>query len=182
METDTTKLPEGTDSIVTGAGTTDTTPTPTTPVTPTTTSTATATATPIDVVAPDPTPKEKAVAKVRETRDIVATEAAGKARGLVGDGLTKGSDAIGSVAKLVNDTAPGLDDNLGTEYGDYARKAASYLDETAQRLAMKNPDELIDDTRDFVRKSPGMALAGAAIIGFALARLVSSGIDAEKDR
>ena len=172
MVTETTKLPEGTDTIIAGASKTTTT----------TTATPYAESTQVDVIQAEPTPKEKAVAKVKEGRDKIATEAAGKARGVVGDGLLKGSDAIGSVAKLVNDTAPGLDDNLGTEYGDYARKAATYLDDTAQKLAAKDPDELIEDTREFVRKSPGIALAGAAIIGFALARLVSSGLDAEKNR
>ena len=44
-------------------------------------------------------------------------------------------------------------------------------------VSAKDPDELIDDTREFVRKSPGVALAGAAIIGFALVRLVKSGLD-----
>ena len=42
---------------------------------------------------------------------------------------------------------------------------------TANSIASKDADELIDDTREFVRKSPGVALAGAAIVGFALARL-----------
>ena len=37
--------------------------------------------------------------------------------------------------------------------------------------------ELIEDTRNFVRNSPGLAVAGAAIIGFALVRLVKSGLD-----
>lgn len=160
MVTETTKLPEGTDKVVSGAAKTQQS----------------------EVVVAEPTPKDKAVAAVKDGRDKLATEAAGKARGVVGDGLAKGSDAISNVAKLVSDTAPGLDDNLGTEYGDYARKAATYLDDTAKKLATKDPDELIDDTRNFVRKSPGIALAGAAIVGFALARLISSGLDAEKDR
>ncbi len=48
-------------------------------------------------------------------------------------------------------------------------------------IAAKDADELIDDTREFVRKSPGVALAGAAIIGFALVRLVKSGLDQDKN-
>ena len=62
------------------------------------------------------------------------------------------------------------------EYGDYARRAADAIEDAANSLAAKDPDELIDDTRDFVRKSPGVALAGAAIVGFALARLIKSGL------
>jgi hypothetical protein len=77
--------------------------------------------------------------------------------------------ALANVGKLVGDTAGGLDERLGEEYGNYARRAAETLENTANRLASKDPDELIDDTRDFIRKSPGVALAGAAIVGFALA-------------
>ena len=49
-------------------------------------------------------------------------------------------------------------------------------------LAAKSPDELIDDTRDFVRKSPGIALAGAAVVGFVLARLVKTGLADSDDK
>lgn len=131
-------------------------------------------------MAQEVTSKEKALATIKDSRNKVATEAADKARGLVGDGLARSSDAIGNVAKLIGDTAASLDDRLGEEYGDYARQASNYLADTAQSLAEKDPDELIEDTRNFVRKSPGIALAGAAIIGFALARLIQSGLDADK--
>lgn len=114
--------------------------------------------------------------KVRSQGGKLGDEAADKARGFVGQGLERSSEALSNVSRMVGDTASGLDERLGKEYGDYARRAAEALDSTANRLASKDPDELIDDTRDFVRKSPGVALAGAAIVGFALARLVKSGI------
>ena len=128
------------------------------------------------------TSRERVVGKVREGRDRLADTAAEKTRGLVGQGLERGSEALANVSKLVGGTAEGLEERLGAEYGDYARKAATAIDDVANKLASKNPDELIDDTRDFVRKSPGVVLAGAAIVGFALARLVKSGLDSGKDR
>ena len=45
----------------------------------------------------------------------------------------------------------------------------------------KDPDELIEDTRNFVRNSPGIALAGAAVVGFVVARLVKSGLAKDED-
>lgn len=116
--------------------------------------------------------------KVRSGSEKLSGQAADKARGFVGQGLERSSEALTSVGRLVNDTAEGIDERLGQEYGDYARRAAEAIEDTARKLASKNPDELIDDTRSFVRKSPGIALAGAAIIGFALARLVKTGLDA----
>ncbi len=119
--------------------------------------------------------------KVRSGSDKLSEEAAGKARGFVGQGIERSAEALANVGKLVGETATGLDERLGEEYGDYARRAAETLESTANRLASKDPDELIDDTRNFIRKSPGVALAGAAIVGFALARLVKSGLSSDDD-
>lgn len=115
--------------------------------------------------------------KLRSGREKAAGQAADKARDFVGQGIERSSEALGNVGRLVSDTATGLDERLGAEYGDYARRAGEAIENAAQRLASKDPDELIDDTREFVRKSPGVALAGAAIVGFALARLIKSGLD-----
>ena len=125
--------------------------------------------------------RDRVVDKVRESRSRLADTAADKTRGLVGQGLERGSEALANVSKLVGGTAEGLEERLGAEYGDYARKAATAIEDVANRLASKDPDDLIDDTRDFVRKSPGVALAGAAIVGFAVARLVKTGLDSGRD-
>ena len=119
--------------------------------------------------------------RIRSERDRISGQAADKARGLVGQGLERGSEALANVGRMIGDTATGLDERLGEEYGDYARRAASAIENTANSLASKDADELIDDTRNFVRKSPGVALAGAAIVGFALARLIKSGLDRDED-
>jgi hypothetical protein len=119
--------------------------------------------------------------KVRSGSDKLSEQAADKARGFVGQGIERSAEALANVGKLVGDTASGLDDRLGEEYGNYARRAAETLESTANKLASKDPDELIDDTREFIRKSPGVALAGAAIVGFALARLVKSGLSRDDE-
>jgi hypothetical protein len=77
---------------------------------------------------------------------------------------------------MIGDTAPGIEERLGPEYGDYARRAAGSIENVANTIAEKDPDELIDDTRNFVRNSPGVALAGAAVVGFVIARLLKTGL------
>jgi ElaB/YqjD/DUF883 family membrane-anchored ribosome-binding protein len=119
--------------------------------------------------------------KLRGGGEKLAGQAADKARGLVAQGLERASEALTNAGKMVGDTADGIDERVGAEYGDYARRAAEALGSAGESLAQKSPDELIDDTRDFVRKSPGVALAGAAVVGFVLARLIKSGLKAGKD-
>ncbi len=116
------------------------------------------------------------VERLRSSSGNISGQAADKARGFVGQGLERSSEAIANASRLVGETASGIDERLGQEFGDYARRAASTMESLADSLATKDPDELIDDTREFVRRSPGVALAGAAVIGFALARLVKSGL------
>ena len=55
------------------------------------------------------------------------------------------------------------------------------IERAAGSLANKEPDELVDDARSMIRKSPGIALAGAAILGFALVRVVKSGLEGSGD-
>jgi ElaB/YqjD/DUF883 family membrane-anchored ribosome-binding protein len=154
------ELPEGTDTVIAGASATENEE---------------------SLIVREPTARNKAVDRIRSGTGKLSGQAAEKARGLVGQGLERSGEALGNVSKLIGDTAAGLDERLGEEYGDYARRAAGAIEDAANRVAAKDADELIEDTREFVRKSPGVALAGAAIIGFALVRLVKSGLDQGRD-
>jgi ElaB/YqjD/DUF883 family membrane-anchored ribosome-binding protein len=94
-----------------------------------------------------------------------------KAGELAVEGKAVASDAIASLGKVVADTAPQIDEKLGEQYGDYARRASRSLTEASAKLETKSLDELGDDAREFVRKSPGTAVGIAAVIGFLIARL-----------
>lgn len=120
--------------------------------------------------------------RIRSGGEKLANQAGDKARGLVSQGLERTSEALANVAKMVGDTAPGIDERLGEDYGDYARRAAGTIENVANSIADKDPDELIDDTRTFVRNSPGLALAGAAIVGFVVARLLKTGLARDDNR
>ena len=158
---DTADLPEGTDKVIDGASKpTVTRLTPEREVT---------------------AAESRLATRVRSGADKLSSQAGEKARGLVGQGLERSAEALANVSKLVGDTAPGIEERLGPEYGDYARRAASAIENTANAIAEKNPDELIEDTRNFVRNSPGLALAGAAVVGFVLARLLKTGLAKDGD-
>lgn len=184
------QLPEGTHAIVSGASVTDDSPEFSADETDSGDSAAGSTsgqssddAGTAGVTAPiGSSRRAKVVDTVKSGSNKLAGQAAGKTRGLVGQGLERSSEALAGVSRMIGDTAAGIDERLGQEYGDYARRAAGAIDSAANSLAAKSPDELIEDTRDFVKKSPGVALAGAAVVGFVLARLVKTGLDNDKTR
>ena len=163
-----TDLPEGTDTII------DTDETPSTG--------AVATENTL-VPEPETTSKDSGnlSQRLRDGGERLSAQAGERARGLVSQGLERSAETLANVSKLVGDTADGLDERLGPEFGEYARKAAAAIENTANSIATKDADELIEDTRNFVRNSPGVAIAGAAIVGFALARLLKSGLSSRDD-
>jgi ElaB/YqjD/DUF883 family membrane-anchored ribosome-binding protein len=119
--------------------------------------------------------------RIRSGGEQLASQAGDRARGFVSQGLERTSEALANVAKMVGDTASGVEERLGPEYGDYARRAAGAIENVANSIAEKDPDELIEDTRSFVRNSPGIALAGAAVVGFVVARLLKTGLASDND-
>ena len=106
-----------------------------------------------------------------EDAKVMGGQAKERAAELAVEGKTKASDAISSIGKIVADNAGQIDEKLGVKYGDYARTAARSMQETAAKLEAKDLNELGDDAKEFVRKSPGLAIGIAAIGGFLLARL-----------
>jgi ElaB/YqjD/DUF883 family membrane-anchored ribosome-binding protein len=127
-------------------------------------------------VAGSGSPEGGLVERFRQGREQISSQAGEKARGFVSQGLERTAEALANVSKMVGDTAPGIEERLGSDYGDYARRAAGAIENAANTIASKDPDELIEDTRNFVRNSPGIALAGAAVVGFVVARLLKSGL------
>jgi len=120
--------------------------------------------------------RDQAVAKSGDWVDeakVYGEQAKKKAGELAVEGKSRASDAISGLGKLVSDNAETIDDRFGTKYGDYARTASRKMQETAAKIEAKDLDELGDDAREFVRKSPGLAVGIAAVAGFFLARLFS---------
>ena len=107
----------------------------------------------------------------------LAKQAGDKALGFVGQGKDRATEALDQLTKVLTDAADQVDEKVGAQYGQYARTAAGNVQQLAEQIRAKDADELVDDARAFIRKSPGVAIGAAAAVGFVLARLVSAGVD-----
>lgn len=110
-----------------------------------------------------------------------AEDFAGQAKDAALNGATSAKNATGEalhgLSKLIADTAETVDSKLGPQYGDYARKAAQAVSGAAKSLDDKDIDQLAEDARNFVRKSPAVAIGAAAIVGFVLMRMMRGSSD-----
>lgn len=114
-------------------------------------------------------------AKVKAQAAGLIDEAAEAARNAATTGKDKAADALSGISKLADDAAKVVDDKLGGNYGDYARRASSSVSDFATSMQNKDVDAIIEDTKAFVRKSPVIAIGAAAAVGFLLTRLVKIG-------
>jgi ElaB/YqjD/DUF883 family membrane-anchored ribosome-binding protein len=121
------------------------------------------------------------VEQLRGQATALRDQAGDRVREFADSGKTRASDALDELARTVGDTAGTIDEKLGEEYGEYARRAADAVSGFADTLRRKDVDELYDNVRDAVRKSPGIAIGIAAVLGFTLVRLVKSGMPEETD-
>ena len=119
--------------------------------------------------------RAEATRKASEIGDEVtklAGQAGERARDLANQGKHKAAVGLESLAQAIDDSAGTVDDKLGKQYGDFARSAASTIAGLGGKLDQQDLDELVEATREFVKKSPAVAIGSAAVVGFMLARLL----------
>ena len=127
------------------------------------------------------TEKPSATQTLKDNVIKCANDAGEKAKGYAEDGKSRAGTALDELAQMLHDAAGTVDEKVGEQYGQYARSAAEAVANFSGTLKEKQVDEIIDDAREFVKKSPAVAIGTAAAIGFVLARLVKAGLDsAEK--
>ncbi|MFS0771420.1 hypothetical protein [Sphingomonas sp. 1P08PE] len=118
---------------------------------------------------------------IRDGAGKVGQQATEKLRALADDGKSRAGSALDQLSQLLTDAAGQVDDKLGDQYGQYARSAADQVSGFADTIRQKDMDELLEDARGLVKASPAVAIGIAAALGFVVARLVQSGVDAQQD-
>ncbi|TYB81270.1 hypothetical protein [Maritimibacter fusiformis] len=132
--------------------------------------------------------------RVKATVKDLADETAEMAREELDDGKAalraKGRDLRDAAADEIDETGEAARDAAGRfDDDDYRHRAAAHLadalDGLAERLRQREPGQMRADVEDFARKNPLLFYAGAALGGFALARLAKAtgreGADASEE-
>jgi ElaB/YqjD/DUF883 family membrane-anchored ribosome-binding protein len=110
--------------------------------------------------------------------DDIKGQANDKVRAFAEAGKDRATSALDDLVKMIEDAAGEVDGRLGSQYGDYARRAADGLGSFSESFKDKDVDQIFDEARDLVKKSPGVAIGIAAALGFVVARIARSGLSA----
>ena len=95
-------------------------------------------------------------------------EVADRSRQAGAEGVARAAQTAGAVADAVAADAPAV--------AEYVRGAAAKIDQLAADLRDKKVGELLSSAADFGRSQPVAMLAGAALVGFALSRVIKAGV------
>jgi hypothetical protein len=112
------------------------------------------------------TAREETAQVVDRAKDAVGHEARQRT-----DELARSMRRIGDG---INALAEGRPEDAGPVAG-YARDAAARVGDMAQRLESRGYDGMVQDVSAFARRRPGVFLAGAGLLGFAVGRVIRSG-------
>jgi ElaB/YqjD/DUF883 family membrane-anchored ribosome-binding protein len=120
---------------------------------------------------------DRIIAQVRDQVASLRDQATGRAREVAEGGKDRTTSLLEELAGVFEETARAIDERLGDQYGDYAHRAGDAISSFAGSLREKTVEDLIEDTRSVVRKSPAVTVGTAALLGFLLVRLVKTGLD-----
>jgi ElaB/YqjD/DUF883 family membrane-anchored ribosome-binding protein len=115
--------------------------------------------------------------QVRQQAQSLKSQATDRVRFYAVDGKERATSALDEFAQALTEAAAPIDERLGSNYGEYARRAADAVQGFADNVRDRDVEDLFDDARELVRKSPAVAIGTAAAIGFALVRLIKAGMD-----
>lgn len=134
------------------------------------------------------------VAEVQEMAEETGEAAANRAENLKATAKAEASRLAGEARATADARVEGLKDEATHRIGDtagnirdagrafgtdsYQAQAADYLAdsllEAADRIRAQDLDSVAREARDFARRNPAVVLGGAALLGFAAARLLKA--------
>lgn len=114
--------------------------------------------------------------QVREQISSLKSQAGDKAREYADEGKGKATGLLQSLADILSEASGSVEERFGEQYSGVGRKASDSIKSLASTIDERSIDDLVDDARAFVQRSPVVAIGIAAVIGFAVARVVRSSI------
>jgi len=114
--------------------------------------------------------------QIRDQFASLKGQAGERARGLADDGKRQATTFLQTIASIVEDAAGSVEERLGSQYSGFGQRASGSINSLASTLDERSVDDLINEARTFVQRSPAVAIGIAAVVGFAVARVVRSSV------
>ena len=112
---------------------------------------------------------------VRDKASGLREQATEKLRGFADEGKDQVAATLDGLVHAAREIADKLQDGSFGPIGGYAMTAADTLEGWTDSIKNRSIEDLIDDGRELVRKSPAVAVGAAVAAGFVLSRVLKAG-------
>jgi ElaB/YqjD/DUF883 family membrane-anchored ribosome-binding protein len=113
--------------------------------------------------------------QAKEAASSLASDAQLRFHGYMDQQVAAGADLAGRVAGVIKTAADELD-RTSPALGGMVRSAGERVRDLSQQFRDKTADEVLADTRDFVRRKPALVFGAAAALGFVAYRALNAGM------
>ena len=113
--------------------------------------------------------------QAKETASSLASDAQQRFHGYMDQQVAAGADLAGRVASVIKTAADELD-RTSPALGGMVRSAGERVQDLSQQFRGKTADEVLTETRDFVRRKPALVFGAAAALGFVAYRVLNAGM------
>jgi len=112
---------------------------------------------------------------IREKAGGIREQATEKLRSFADEGKGQVAATLDGLVQAAREIADKLQDGSFGPIGGYATTAADTLQDWTDSIKNRSVEDLFDDGREFVRKSPAVAVGVAVTAGFVLSRVLKAG-------
>jgi hypothetical protein len=117
---------------------------------------------------------QEVATRAKEAVTEISSQAAGTVKDVLNNQVRAGADLVGNVAQSVNLAADNLSQS-SPQLAELSRTAARKIELFSTELRAKSADELFHDASDFARRQPAAVFGAAALLGFAVFRMLKAG-------
>ncbi len=111
---------------------------------------------------------------LQHTAGQMKSRARSKLTSVIGSQKDKAADRIGAVSVALKTASQRLREQNQEAFAQYADKIAAQIDDLSGYLQTNEPDQIINEAEDFIRRRPGFVIGGAFAAGFFMARFLKS--------
>jgi hypothetical protein len=117
---------------------------------------------------------QQAKAGAKDALTDLSSQASGSVKDLLNHQVNAGAEFASSLAHSIGCASDDLSRNA-PQFAELARGAAHKMDSFAARMREKSIDDLFQEGSDFARRQPAIVFGAAAVVGFALFRMLKVG-------
>jgi ABC-type transporter Mla subunit MlaD len=112
--------------------------------------------------------------RAKEAMGEISSQATGTVKDVLNNQVRAGADLAGNVAQSINLAADNLS-HSSPQLAELSRTAAHKIESFSTELRAKSADELFQEASDLARRQPAAVFGAAALLGFALFRMLKAG-------